>query len=160
MKRSFLNLKSTFMWMVLGTTLFLGACNGTSTESENAGVGAETTQTGSDEATGMVSETEPVQSMSQYFDATIAENKLTVVDFYTTWCGPCKRMDPFIKEVKSENADINVLQVDAEAYMDISQRYNLEGYPTLIFFKGGQVVDRALGYMEKDNIMQFVNRLK
>lgn len=160
MKRSFLNLKSTFMWMVLGTTLFLGACNGTSTESENAGVGAETTQTGSDEATGMVSETEPVQSMSQYFDATIAENKLTVVDFYTTWCGPCKRMDPFVKEVKSENADINVLQVDAEAYMDISQRYNLEGYPTLIFFKGGQVVDRALGYMEKDNIMQFVNRLK
>lgn len=160
MKRSFLNLKSTFMWMVLGTTLFLGACNGTSTESENAGVGAETTQTGSDEATGMVSETEPVQSMSQYFDATIAENKLTVVDFYTTWCGPCKRMDPFVKEVKAENADINVLQVDAEAYMDISQRYNLEGYPTLIFFKGGQVVDRALGYMEKDNIMQFVNRLK
>lgn len=160
MKRSFLNLKSTFMWMVLGTTLFLGACNGTSTESENAGVGAETTQTGSEEATGMVSETEPVQSMSQYFDATIAENKLTVVDFYTTWCGPCKRMDPFVKEVKSENADINVLQVDAEAYMDISQRYNLEGYPTLIFFKGGQVVDRALGYMEKDNIMQFVNRLK
>ncbi len=160
MKRSFLNLKSTFMWMVLGTTLFLGACNGTSTESENAGVGAETTQTGSEEATGMVSETETVQSMSQYFDATIAENKLTVVDFYTTWCGPCKRMDPFVKEVKAENADINVLQVDAEAYMDISQRYNLEGYPTLIFFKGGQVVDRALGYMDKEGIMQFVNRLK
>ena len=108
----------------------------------------------------MVSETEPVQSMSQYFDATIAENKLTVVDFYTTWCGPCKRMDPFVKQVKAENADINVLQVDAEAYMDISQRYNLEGYPTLIFFKGGQVVDRALGYMEKEGIMQLVNRLK
>ena len=160
MKRSFLNLKSTFMWMVLGTTLFLGACNGTSTESENAGVGAEATQTDSEEATGMVTETEPVQSMSQFFDATIAENKLTVVDFYTTWCGPCKRMDPFVKEVKAENADINVLQVDAEAYMDISQRYNLEGYPTLIFFKGGQVVDRALGYMDKEGIMQFVNRLK
>lgn len=100
MKRSFLNLKSTFMWMVLGTTLFLGACNGTSTESENAGVGAEATQTDSEEATGMVSETEPVQSMSQYFDATIAENKLTVVDFYTTWCGPCKRMDPFVRKLK------------------------------------------------------------
>jgi thioredoxin 1 len=159
MKRSFLNLKSTFMWMVLGTTLFLGACNGTSSETEGAGVETENTPVNS-EGTGMVSETEPVQSMSQYFDATIAENKLTVVDFYTTWCGPCKRMDPFVKQVKAENADINVLQVDAEAYMDISQRYNLEGYPTLIFFKGGQVVDRALGYMEKEGIMQFVNRLK
>jgi thioredoxin 1 len=108
----------------------------------------------------MSSETEPAQSMAQFFDAKIAENKLTVVDFYTTWCGPCKRMEPFIKQVKAENSDINVLQVDAEAYMEISQRYNLEGYPTLIFFKGGQVVDRALGYMDKEGIMQFVNRLK
>lgn len=158
MKGSFLNLRSTFMWIVLGTTMVLGSCTGNTTESEEFATETAITETANTEA--MSSETEPVQSMAQFFDASIAENKLTVVDFYTTWCGPCKRMEPFIKEVKAENSDINVLQVDAEAYMEISQRYNLEGYPTLIFFKGGQVVDRALGYMDKEGIMQFVNRLK
>jgi thioredoxin 1 len=158
MKGSFLNLRSTFMWIVLGTTLVLGSCAGNTTDSEEFVTETAITETANTEA--MSSETEPVQSMAQFFDASIAENKLTVVDFYTTWCGPCKRMEPFIKEVKAENSDINVLQVDAEAYMEISQRYNLEGYPTLIFFKGGQVVDRALGYMDKEGIMQFVNRLK
>jgi thioredoxin 1 len=158
MKGSFLNLRSTFMWIVLGTTLVLGSCAGNTTDSEEFDTETAITETANTEA--MSSETEPVQSMAQFFDASIAENKLTVVDFYTTWCGPCKRMEPFIKEVKAENSDINVLQVDAEAYMEISQRYNLEGYPTLIFFKGGQVVDRALGYMDKEGIMQFVNRLK
>jgi thioredoxin 1 len=146
------------MWIVLGTTLVLGSCTGNTTDSEEFVTETAITETANTEA--MSSETEPVQSMAQFFDASIAENKLTVVDFYTTWCGPCKRMEPFIKEVKAENSDINVLQVDAEAYMEISQRYNLEGYPTLIFFKGGQVVDRALGYMDKEGIMQFVNRLK
>ena len=146
------------MWIVLGTTLVLGSCAGNTTDSEEFDTETAITETANTEA--MSSETEPVQSMAQFFDASIAENKLTVVDFYTTWCGPCKRMEPFIKEVKAENSDINVLQVDAEAYMEISQRYNLEGYPTLIFFKGGQVVDRALGYMDKEGIMQFVNRLK
>ena len=158
MKGSFLNLRSTFMWIVLGTTMVLGSCTGNTTESEEFVTENAITETANTEA--MSSETEPAQSMAQFFDAKIAENKLTVVDFYTTWCGPCKRMEPFIKEVKAENSDINVLQVDAEAYMEISQRYNLEGYPTLIFFKGGQVVDRALGYMDKEGIMQFVNRLK
>ena len=158
MKGSFLNLRSTFMWIVLGTTLVLGSCTGNTTESEEFVTENAITETANTEA--MSSETEPAQSMAQFFDASIAENKLTVVDFYTTWCGPCKRMEPFIKQVKAENSDINVLQVDAEAYMEISQRYNLEGYPTLIFFKGGQVVDRALGYMDKEGIMQFVNRLK
>ncbi len=146
------------MWIVLGTTLVLGSCTGNTTESEEFVTETAITETANTEA--MSSETEPAQSMAQFFDAKIAENKLTVVDFYTTWCGPCKRMEPFIKQVKAENSDINVLQVDAEAYMEISQRYNLEGYPTLIFFKGGQVVDRALGYMDKEGIMQFVNRLK
>ena len=158
MKGSFLNLRSTFMWIVLGTTLVLGSCTGNTTESEEFVTETAITETANTEA--MSSETEPAQSKAQFFDAKIAENKLTVVDFYTTWCGPCKRMEPFIKEVKAENSDINVLQVDAEAYMEISQRYNLEGYPTLIFFKGGQLVDRALGYMDKEGIMQFVNRLK
>jgi thioredoxin 1 len=88
----------------------------------------------------------------------IAEEKLTMVDFYTTWCGPCKMMDPFVKEIKAENSDIvNVLQVDAEAQFDIASQYDIQGYPTVIFFKNGQLVHRAMGAMPKEELLNLVN---
>ena len=72
------------------------------------------------------------------FNKEIASEKLSMVDFYTTWCGPCKQMAPFVAEIKAEKSDIvNVIKVDAEAQLDISSKYNLEGYPTIIFFKKG-----------------------
>ena len=95
------------------------------------------------------------------FMNTIAEEKLTMVDFYTTWCGPCKMMDPFVKEIKAENSDIvNVIQVDAEAQFDIASLYNIEGYPTVIFFKNGQIVHRAMGAMPKEELLRLVNQFK
>lgn len=91
----------------------------------------------------------------------IAEEKLTMVDFYTTWCGPCKMMDPFVKEIKAENSDIvNVLQVDAEAQFDIASQYDIQGYPTVIFFKNGQLVHRAMGAMPKEELLRLVNQFK
>jgi|1048.fasta_scaffold00677_7 thioredoxin 1 len=95
------------------------------------------------------------------FMNTISEEKLTMVDFYTTWCGPCKMMDPFVKEIKAENSDIvNVLQVDAEAQFDIASQYDIQGYPTVIFFKNGQLVHRAMGAMPKEELLNLVNKFK
>ncbi len=95
------------------------------------------------------------------FDEIIGSSKLTMVDFYTTWCGPCKRMDPFVKQIAADMADqVTVLQIDAEAQMDIAERYHLQGYPTLIFFKGGQVVYTSLGYQDYEGIQTLVKRYK
>lgn len=95
------------------------------------------------------------------FDKLIAGEKLVMVDFYAVWCGPCKRMAPFVEQVKQEKKDVvTVLSIDAEAQTEISSRYNLEGYPTLIFFKKGQVVANAIGYQTKEQILDLVNKFK
>lgn len=95
------------------------------------------------------------------FNKEIASEKLTMVDFYTTWCGPCKQMAPFVAEIKTEKADIvNVIKVDAEAQLDISSKYNLEGYPTIIFFKKGEVIFKQLGALDKEGLLQLVNKYK
>ena len=95
------------------------------------------------------------------FDKAIASEKLTMVDFYTTWCGPCKMMAPFIAEIKNEqSAVVNVLKIDAEAQLDIASRYNLEGYPTVIFFKKGEVIFKQLGALDKEGLMALVNKYK
>ncbi len=95
------------------------------------------------------------------FDKAIASEKLTMVDFYTTWCGPCKMMAPFIAQIKNEqSAVVNVLKIDAEAQIDIASRYNLEGYPTVILFKKGEVIFKQLGALDKDGLMALVNKYK
>ncbi len=91
----------------------------------------------------------------------IGKEKLTMVDFYTTWCGPCKQMAPIIEEIKKENKDIvNVLKVDAEAQVDIASKYNISGYPTLIFFKNGAVVHESLGGRSKEDLILLINKFK
>ena len=94
------------------------------------------------------------------FLETIAGDKLTFVDFYTTWCGPCKAMDPHVKKVKSNRNDINVIQVDAEAQMSIAGRYNIRAYPTIILFKNGEVLFRGEGGMNEEQILALVDRYK
>ena len=154
MKRSFLPQIQKLTWMFIGAALFFGACNGSTTEESAA------ENSGSNPTNTAISENEPVESMVQFFDKTISGSTLTVVDFYAEWCGPCKRMAPFVKELKEENSNINVMQIDAEANADIAGRYNIEGYPTIIFFKDGQIVDRVLGFMDKTTLEEYVNRLK
>jgi thioredoxin 1 len=102
---------------------------------------------------------EPITGQS--FDATIGGNKLVMVDFYTTWCGPCKKMAPFVQQIRENRSkDVIVLKVDAEAQATIADRYRLEGYPTVMFFKNGQVIGRALGYQTYENLSGFVDRFK
>ncbi len=95
------------------------------------------------------------------FNKEISSEKLSMVDFYTTWWGPCKQMAPFVAEIKAEKSDIvNVIKVDAEAQLDISSKYNLEGYPTIIFFKKGEVIFKQLGALDKEGLLQLVNKYK
>ncbi len=95
------------------------------------------------------------------FDDAIKGDKLVMVDFYTTWCGPCKKMAPFVHQLREIRPnDVIVLQVDAEAQASIADRYRLEGYPTVIFFKRGQVVGRVLGYQTYESLSGFVDRFK
>jgi thioredoxin len=95
------------------------------------------------------------------FDKVISGDKLVMVDFYTTWCGPCKKMAPFVHQLREIRPnDVIVLQVDAEAQASIADRYRLEGYPTVIFFKRGQVVGRVLGYQTYESLSGFVDRFK
>lgn len=70
-------------------------------------------------------------------------------------------MAPFIQQLRATRSkDVVVLQIDAEAQASIADRYRLEGYPTVIFFKRGQVVGRVLGYQTYENLSGLVDRFK
>ena len=76
-----------------------------------------------------------------------------VVDFWATWCGPCRMIAPIVEELAKEyDGTLNVGKCDVEECDDIAGEYGIRNIPTILFFKGGQVVDKLVGAASKSKI--------
>ena len=86
---------------------------------------------------------------SQEFDNTI-ESGVVVVDFFATWCGPCKMLSPVIDELSGELENVNFVKVDIDQSMDLAQKFKIVSVPTLKVFKNGEEVDTLMVFMPKE----------
>ena len=92
------------------------------------------------------------------FDGLLADEKLVIVDFWATWCGPCRMLSPLLDEVEEEMSDkITVVKVNVDDADEIAMRYRIMSIPTLLFFKNGQVVDKTVGAMPKSTLVEKIN---
>lgn len=82
-----------------------------------------------------------------------------LVDFYTDWCGPCKMMNPILKNLKKEMGDkLNIIKIDAEKNADAAIRYQVRGVPTLILFKGGRILWQQSGVVQLPQLKSIINQ--
>ncbi len=82
-----------------------------------------------------------------------------LVDFFATWCGPCRMLSPVIEEVDERNElGINVLKVDVDEVPDAARLFNIQSIPTLLVFENGTLKNKALGYMGKPQLIDFVRK--
>ena len=82
-----------------------------------------------------------------------------LIDFFATWCGPCKMMAPIIDEIAAEKAgSASVYKIDIDENMDIAQKYGIMSIPTFIVFKGGQPVAQTLGAQPKEAILALLDK--
>ena len=80
--------------------------------------------------------------------------KPVLVDFSAVWCGPCKMLDPIVKQLAGEwDGKVKVVKIDADQNPNILMQYSVLGIPTLLFFKGGEIKERITGYMPKDKLI-------
>lgn len=83
--------------------------------------------------------------MSEFTDL-ISQAKPTLVDFFATWCGPCRMQGPILEQVKSRVGDAaNIIKVDIDKSQALAAQYNVQSVPTLIMFKNGEAVWRGVG---------------
>jgi thioredoxin 1 len=77
-----------------------------------------------------------------------------LVDFSAVWCGPCKMLDPIVKQLAVDwDGKVKVVKIDADQNPGIVTQYGVMGIPTLLFFKGGEIKERITGYMPKDKLV-------
>ena len=92
------------------------------------------------------------------FDELLQSEKLVIVDFWATWCGPCRMLSPLLDEVEAEMADqVEVVKVNVDDADEIAMRFRIMSIPTLLFFKNGQMVDRSVGAMPKSALVDKIN---
>ena len=92
------------------------------------------------------------------FEGHIEGDKPVVVDFFAEWCGPCKMMEPVLREVKDKVGDkATVLKIDIDKSPVISQRYDIRAVPTLMIFQNGKVVWRNSGVTPSYEILKHLN---
>ena len=92
------------------------------------------------------------------FDELLQEEKLVIVDFWATWCGPCRMLSPLLDEVEAEMADkVEVVKVNVDDADEIAMRFRIMSIPTLLFFKNGAMVDRSVGAMPKSALVDKIN---
>ena len=75
--------------------------------------------------------------------------KTEVIDFWATWCGPCKLMNPILDEVEKENPNLTITRIDIDSDKDMVEQYNIQSVPTYVILKDGKEVDRIIGAKPK-----------
>ncbi|MBR1575577.1 MAG: thioredoxin [Bacteroidales bacterium] len=94
------------------------------------------------------------------FQELLAGDKPVLVDFWATWCGPCRILSPTVDEIAEEYADrITVAKCNVDDAEEVAMQYRIMSIPTLLFFKNGEVVDKRVGVVSKDEIVSIINSI-
>jgi thioredoxin 1 len=105
-----------------------------------------------------MTQTEPLTVGDGDFDKVISENDLVIVDFWAPWCGPCRMVAPVLDELAQKYSGmLTIAKLNVDDNQQTAQRFGVMSIPMLIFFKGGQPVDKVVGALPKEALEQKIN---
>ena len=101
-----------------------------------------------------------MKEKKETFADIIGGDTLVLVDFFATWCGPCKTMSPILIDFAKQMGDrVRVIKIDVDKAPATAEIYKIQGVPTLILFKGGEILWRQSGVIQKNQLVKLINEI-
>ncbi|MFR1762818.1 thioredoxin [Frisingicoccus sp.] len=93
-------------------------------------------------------------TQENYQKEVIESDKPVLIDFFATWCGPCKMVSPVVDEIANERPDIKVCKLDVDKNLDLARTFQVMSVPTLVAMKNGEMINKIIGAMPKAQILK------
>lgn len=150
-------MKKLFFISLFASAFFMTGCGqkstaGTESNADSITVENESTSENADPS---------IITSEQQFNEVVGAEGLTLVDFYATWCGPCKMMHPILEQLSIECAnDVNVIKVDVDENSTLANKFNIQAIPALMLFKKGEIVWSQTGVLELEQLKEIIQKNK
>ena len=96
---------------------------------------------------------------NEEFNSLINSDSLVVIDFFATWCGPCKMLSPVLENVSNVLNNVEFIKVDIDQFNELASQYKVQSVPTIVFVKNGNEINRHIGYIDEDNLVEKIKNL-
>lgn len=101
-----------------------------------------------------------VINKNEFKNLVIEKEGLKLVDFYADWCGPCRMLGPVLEDLSQDINDVEFFKINVDNDGELAQAYQVSSIPTLILFKDGKIVDKKIGFLPKDVLVEWINTNK
>jgi len=91
-----------------------------------------------------------------FVENVVSSPKTVLLDFYATWCGPCKMIAPILEEISEERDDLVIAKINVDEEREIATEFGIVSIPTLVVMKNGSIINQAVGYMPKEKILALI----
>ena len=93
-----------------------------------------------------------IDGNAEIFEELISSDKITIVDFWASWCGPCRTQLPILEEFAKNNKDVQIVKINVDQNTELASEYGVKSIPTIIYFKSGVIEHKTVGIQQENQL--------